>query len=86
MSAASTDGSFFAAGSGAGLSTVAGSWLSIPGAYLMKFDATGAFLWAEDLTALEPPRAFLTADPTGHAIVVGANAGISPDLIAKLAP
>ena len=46
----------------------------------------GAFLWAEDLSALGPLRAILTADPTGHAILAAANGGNSPDFIAKLAP
>lgn len=86
MFAASTDGSTFALGTGAGLSAVAGSWLSIPGFYIVKLDPAGGFLWAEDLNALRPLRATLTADPTGHAILVDANAGISPDFIAKFAP
>jgi hypothetical protein len=53
---------------------------------MMKLDPSGVFLWAEDLTTLGPLRALLTADPTGHAILVDANGGNSPDFIAKLAP
>lgn len=89
--AVGADGSVFVTGYGpsdtpAGLSGISDSWLSVTGPYVVKLDADGNFRWAEVLAPPATTNLAVTADPTGHALVVSGYGEPSVDFLTKLAP